>query len=392
MRPLIIGIDPGTTAAFAVLDFEFNLLAVESRKSFSGSDMISSMIYLGDPVIMAGDKKDTPSFIKEMSQKLGTIIYSPGYDTKKGEKKRLVSQFHLSGYVDNPHETDALASAIMAFRSQKPLIKKIRSILRKSGTPELFDKVIEYVLLEKVSIKNAIATIQDKGETIKQFKKKRQHALTPPKKLSALEKQILVLKQQNFRLKYENMALHKKAKNLENKKLDIGAVEKRLLSQKEKKILFLEKKAKRLNDMLQATNNKAREEKKFFLDARDKKLIPRLNSLKKKDYSQKNTPYGDLAYIDDAKEFNIGVVEDMLKKGVRYLIVGNEPNIKLRDHFYLIPKKEIEIIESSSFVAASDKEIQKAVESSKAFNRKPKMLLSDLIKNYKEERKRKYGS
>ena len=115
MGPIIIGIDPGTTSAFAVLDLERNVLAVKSRRNYSFDGLLKEASSYGIPFIVAGDKKETPGFVKEFSQKTGAIVFAPKYDTKKEEKKYLVKKFDFEKSASNVHETDALASALFAY-------------------------------------------------------------------------------------------------------------------------------------------------------------------------------------------------------------------------------------------------------------------------------------
>ena len=104
MKPIIVGIDPGTTAAFAVLDFYNNILSVFFQKHFSLSEMIKKVIKYGNPLIIGTDKKEIPRFIKNFTARTGAKIVTLCYDLKKDEKRRIALKHHKIRYNNN-HET-----------------------------------------------------------------------------------------------------------------------------------------------------------------------------------------------------------------------------------------------------------------------------------------------
>ncbi len=202
MKSIIIGIDPGTTAAYAAIDLDMKLISIDSKKDYSMSDMISSIIYLGNPLLIGTDKKEIPTFIRSIKTKLGCSAVPTRYDTKKGEKKRIVRESGLLKFCSNVHEVDALASAIYAYREHLNLFNRVYERLKKMQKQNLYEKAITLILQENISLSKAISIIENpKLDIAKKFKDKRRKALTPPKKLTREEKQILVLKKQNLKLK-----------------------------------------------------------------------------------------------------------------------------------------------------------------------------------------------
>ncbi|MCM2326039.1 MAG: DUF460 domain-containing protein, partial [Candidatus Woesearchaeota archaeon] len=121
MRPIIVGLDPGTTSAFALLDTDFKVLKIKSKKEYPMDEIISDVCSNGVPIIVGCDKKDLPSAIKEFSQRTGAKIHLTSYDTKKDEKKVMVKTNGFWEIVNNAHEIDSLASAIMAFNDYKKM-------------------------------------------------------------------------------------------------------------------------------------------------------------------------------------------------------------------------------------------------------------------------------
>jgi len=83
MRPTILGIDPGTTTGYAVLDVTGNLLKKGSAKNISMGSLISKVIRSGNPIIIGCDKKTTPWFVEKMAAQLGAKVIYPAKDLLK---------------------------------------------------------------------------------------------------------------------------------------------------------------------------------------------------------------------------------------------------------------------------------------------------------------------
>src|SRR3989344_4784645 len=111
-RLLIVGVDPGTTVGYAAIDFEGNLVKVHSEKDFDMGTLISDVIKLGKPLIVASDKQYNPDFVEKFAIKLGARLIGPDYDLKVSEKRDAVREYETG----NQHEMDSLASAVFALK------------------------------------------------------------------------------------------------------------------------------------------------------------------------------------------------------------------------------------------------------------------------------------
>ena len=67
---LIVGIDPGTTLGYAAIDFEGNLVKVWSEKNLDMGSLISKLIRLGRPLIVAGDKEYNPEDFHDLDGRI----------------------------------------------------------------------------------------------------------------------------------------------------------------------------------------------------------------------------------------------------------------------------------------------------------------------------------
>ena len=164
---LIVGIDPGTTTAYAVLDIESNLIYLKSSKQLDLNQMISEIITFGKPVLVGTDKVKVPSLIEAFAAKLGAKIVSPQEDLKVIEKRRMTENFDFS----DEHQGDALASALFAYRDTKALLDKIDFFAKENNKHSIKDRIKELVIIKKISIKSAVNIIEKKDDESKIIEK-----------------------------------------------------------------------------------------------------------------------------------------------------------------------------------------------------------------------------
>ena len=143
---LIVGLDPGTTAAYALLDLQGNVIDINSAKHFNLSTIIFQIIEQGIPVITATDVVPIPSFVHEFHRKTGTQLVVPDQDMSVLEKRALTKDMRMK----NKHERDALAAARYAFRTRRSLLRRIDSFLRKRDKADLAWQMKKIVLTKKL--------------------------------------------------------------------------------------------------------------------------------------------------------------------------------------------------------------------------------------------------
>jgi predicted RNase H-like nuclease (RuvC/YqgF family) len=129
MKPVIIGVDPGSTSAVAALDLEGNLVEKKSGKNFPPREIISEVIEAGKPVLVASDKAKAPSSVEKIANSLGAEIFEPEEDLDAERKRKL-------GKGENSHEKDAVAAARHAYRKMNNEIEKIKRKTRESDRTE----------------------------------------------------------------------------------------------------------------------------------------------------------------------------------------------------------------------------------------------------------------
>ncbi len=114
-RYLIVGIDPGTTTAFAALDLDGNLLHLESSRQMNMSDVIEALYRVGKPLVIASDVQDMPFTVEKIRRAFSAVAYTPRQDTSVETKMELTAPFPYQ----NDHERDALSAALDAYRQYR---------------------------------------------------------------------------------------------------------------------------------------------------------------------------------------------------------------------------------------------------------------------------------
>jgi len=159
-KPLIVGIDPGTTTGVAVFDLDGNLLLLKSGKHLGKSDVSRIISDVGDPIIVSSDINPIPKSVERVAASFSARLIEPGESFSRKEKHETARGYmKLEGKVwQNRHQRDALVSAIYAWKQVRQVVERIDSRLRKAGISEksAADYVKTEVLLKKKSIDSAI--------------------------------------------------------------------------------------------------------------------------------------------------------------------------------------------------------------------------------------------
>ena len=159
-KPLIVGVDMGTTTGLAIYDLDKNLLYTGSRKNFSTSSIIKEIMNYGTPLIVSTDKKKVSPKIKKIAATFGSKVFSPDHDLTIEEKERI-----LRINIKDVHERDALAAASFAFREHEALFNNINRSLNIMSLNDHRDKVKEMIIKGKAkNIAEAVDMVRPKED------------------------------------------------------------------------------------------------------------------------------------------------------------------------------------------------------------------------------------
>ncbi len=368
LKPLIIvGIDPGTTLAYAVLDLYGNVLRISSSKQSDINSLTANVFYIGKPLVVATDVNPVPKFVEKFAAETGSKVICPRQSLKVYQKNELTKNYSCT----NDHECDALAAAILAFKKIRALLKKISIYLKRRNKEALKREVTQLVFSKGMSISDAIASLEKKEVIHKVGKPKLR---TEPIKTKFDETKYL--REQNEKLKDEINHLEDKIKNL---KLSFSSISERkvedLLNFKDKKLVFLNKEIREYKTEIEKLNKKVISLKNLLLNSDKYFIAPKFKSLSFDEVENKELK--NVIFVEDPGIFSEKTLE-LLKGKVSIIIYSKPASKNLLNKFVFVSVKNLEIIMEDEFVL---------VEKSRFEEEKNKInLLAKVVEEYKQER------
>lgn len=384
---LIVGVDPGTTLGYAVLDIHSNLIKTKSSKQLNLNSLISEVTDLGKVVVVGTDKAKVPSLVELFSVKTGGRTIRPEEDLKVEEKKKLISNYK----VRDDHQADALASALFAYKKTESLLKKIEVFAKNNKKSDIRDKIINLVLTKSISIKQAVDIIEKpEKEDVKIIKKvvedrelRQGDFLKLYNKVKRYEKEVLFLRKRNNNLDRELKMIFDKYRHIAKKVDKLKSDEKveELINFKEKRIKFFDKEFRakdgEIDLLFQRVNNL-----NFILSKLNENyLLKKLNNLGNLEFESKNRflniKENDILLIENPNIFNNKVIEKL--KGIIKAIVYKEDLNKTTKSlpFIFIDGRNLNLIETRHFAIINRKVFDKE------FGRAN--ILEKVVEEYKQE-------
>lgn len=213
LKPLIVGLDIGTTSAVSIHDLKRNLLYLKSKKNFSTSNIIKQIMIFGTPLIIATDKQNVPQKIRKIAASFDAKVFNPDHDLTIEEKEKIVN---IS--MRDSHERDSLAAALFAFRFYSPQFNTIDMNLESLKMGEFSDKVKEMIIRKEAkNIAEAIEKVKPKKKEEKEIPKEPEK-INFEERCTELEKRLREEKDRYNILKNYAEKLETRVKNLEIQK------------------------------------------------------------------------------------------------------------------------------------------------------------------------------
>ncbi|MEM4242619.1 MAG: DUF460 domain-containing protein [Candidatus Woesearchaeota archaeon] len=379
---LIVGIDPGTTVGYAVLDTNGKLVAAKQSKELDRDTVVAELSALGTVIIAATDKSKVPSFVSEIATRLGAKVSSPVEDLLVSDKREITKSGNYNGH----HEMDALAAAIVAYNRYERLFARVRQFLHDRKHPELFDRVAELVVKKEISIRSAfdfLTATRKEAQVIsrviekKQLKEEDYWKLYDSLVIAQQERDLL--KQQNIRLSRTVERLGRKASSLSNAVKPETRIIRPTgeLEQANATIRDLRHKLEHTLSRQQRLQHVLLNQEKYAIAKKMKNLgqdefrrVSRVLGFKK----------GDILFVDDSNVLSEKVVEQ-LKSTAEILIAVKAVHPKTAEKlpFIIINASNVSHTQDDYFAFLDKASLEKA--------RKDKALLRKLIADYQAERK-----
>ena len=154
---VVLGIDPGTTTAVAVLDLDGNVLDTLSTRTADTAAVIEWIIERGRPLLVAADVTPMPETVEKFRRSFDAAGWTPTTDLPVDGKQHRTRE---EGY-DNDHERDAMAAALYAFDDHEDQFGRIS---RK--VPPQFERgeVISRVVAGEESVEAVLRDLRDEPE------------------------------------------------------------------------------------------------------------------------------------------------------------------------------------------------------------------------------------
>jgi len=155
----ILGVDPGTTAAYCLLTLDGRVQALRSRKGLTRADMIREVYEKGIPVMIASDVPQVPHFVEKIASTVNAAVYTPRKPIPVSEKQELAREYSDRIRVRNAHERDALTAAVFAYRSIQSKLQQIDRMIREEQLP-IDRNHLKALVIKGTSINEARATLE----------------------------------------------------------------------------------------------------------------------------------------------------------------------------------------------------------------------------------------
>lgn len=328
-RQLLVGVDPGTTLGYAVLDFDGNVIETDASRLLGMNGLISHISEIGLPLIIATDRKQIPGFVNRVATRLGARAVSPGRNLLVNEKRALVKGFR----VRSDHERDALAAALLSHRTIRPMLAKISSFLSVQRREDALQEVRRIMLLnEGVSIQNALSAVDAAKEKAE------------PKRAKPVHEQRLTAEARIRQLTRENRLIREQSERLAEELSRLGRQKLKVPSERPAvKLLRKDQKIAQLQGMLRQAKAEGLEMKRRYgalVDAlsriRDFQVVKCLENLGVREVERAGIREGDVIYVR-----NPGIVSEKALaelRGKAAAIVTNRPG-RLLEGFCIVPEK-----------------------------------------------------
>ncbi len=151
---VLVGIDPGTTTAAAVVSLDGEVLDRYSSRTADTADVVEWLVERGRPVLVAADVTPMPETVERFRRSFDAAGWTPESDLPVDEKLHRTRETTY----ENDHERDAVAAALFAFDDHEDQFARVA---RK--TPPELDRgeVIAQVLAEETSVEVVVDDLTD---------------------------------------------------------------------------------------------------------------------------------------------------------------------------------------------------------------------------------------
>lgn len=411
-EPIIVGIDPGTTVAVAILDLRGNLVSVLSSRVMSIPDIVEHISDKGSPVVIATDVVPPPDTVEKIKRTFNAVLFAPNERIAVEEKIKLASPY---GY-NNTHERDAIAAAAKAFNTYKNKFSRIDKRTPSHVNPNdvkalaIEGKSIETALGMLTPVPVAEATVAAPQERVEadvlderladmrdQLKKKEEQ-------VSRLKSYVNDLKREVSRLERRIDSQDRLIEQLKSAGLD-DVRKSREVTIRDSEILRLKKElaeTKKRNSEMKARIDRLKQIR--VLEFRgNKSPVKIIENLSKDAIASCDKKFGlkagDIVFVRDAGG-GVQAASILIERGIRAVIRGTYMSHLAEEKFLearvpVIPKEDVSLSFVDDFAIIDPKRLEAAIDSWKsradeAEKQKSEEWFVGIIDEYKAKRAREF--
>lgn len=155
----ILGIDPGTTAAYCLLTFDGHIRSLKSKKGLTRADLIREVYENGIPAIVASDVPQAPNLVEKIASTVNAPIFTPRKPIAVVDKQEVAREYAADRKARNAHERDALTAAVYAYRSLHSKLQQIDRIIHEQQLP-VDRNYLKALVIKGASINEALTKIE----------------------------------------------------------------------------------------------------------------------------------------------------------------------------------------------------------------------------------------
>jgi len=238
---VIVGVDPGTTTAVAIVGLDGELLDVLSTRTADTAAVTEWIVERGRPVIVAADVTPMPETVEKLRRSFDAAGWAPERDLPVDTKQHRTRE---EGY-DNDHERDAMAAALFAFDHHEDQFDRVSA---KVPPGQEVGPVLARVVAGEESVETVLDDLSDDGgdggDDADSGHEPRER--TPEeKRIAALETQVDRLQNHVERLE-DTIAEKDDALDEYERKLQAARSEQRTEARRDREVTRLERENRRL--------------------------------------------------------------------------------------------------------------------------------------------------
>jgi predicted RNase H-like nuclease (RuvC/YqgF family) len=153
---VVVGVDPGTTTAAAVVGLDGEVLDVLSTRTADTAATIEWIIERGRPILVAADVTPMPETVEKIRRSFDAAGWTPDRDLPVDTKKHRTRE---EGY-DNDHERDAMAAALAAYDDHADQFERVA---RKVPPRQDVGPVLARVVGDEESVESVLADLREEN-------------------------------------------------------------------------------------------------------------------------------------------------------------------------------------------------------------------------------------